>query len=942
MKHIFLGVAAGLFALASNAQTFTNISASLPGTYNSGNCVGFTDMDNDGLDDLVVLHLSKNLRVLYQQPDGSFTEVAYGAVSTANQWGMTVADYDNNGHKDVFCGGSYDGVHVKRIDAVGSVVDMQLTNGQMFMQACNFADIDNDGQLDVFACHDDGLSRMWRGVGSDLVAAPELIDLTDYALTGYPGNDHSGNYGTVWSDFDGDGDLDLMIAKCRQFINNPADPRRLNQLWVNDGNNFYAEDADARGLVYPEQSWTADFADIDNDGDFDCFITTHSSTMKLLENDGNGYFTDITAGSGVDVSGFVLQAKLADFDNDGYVDVVLGGGADGYFHNNGDQTFTAMEVFPAGDVMHSFAMGDVNRDGFLDLYASYGNGYNQADMANPDRLWLNNGNSNHWISFDLQGIVSNQDAVGTKVVITGDFGTQVREVRSGESYGITNTFSCMFGLGAHTSVDQVQVYWPSGLVTTINDPSIDTYHGLLEAPCQIAVAIEASALEFCPGGSVTLTAPAGFSQYAWVGLGSTSATATVSQSGVYSVTVFDANGCAGVSNTISVVEVTGEAPTVSVSGDLALCEGQTLDLIASAAASWSWNTGANSQSITVTESGEYFVTATDICGNENASASVWVEVFPSPAVPAVSGPVSGPAGQSWDLVGTSATLHWYDAPNATEPIFIGSVFTTPVLNENTTYWVEDVLESAASTGQGGELTTDAGQMHNSNAYYLIFDAYEDIVIETVKVFANGAGIRTIAVIDENNMVLASGDYNIPDGESEVALNLFVPAGSNYGLRCLTDNPQLWRDGLGSSLNYPYAIGDLASITKSSVTGSNTFNYYYFFYDWKVSTPTVTCVSERVAVEVLIVGVEESMEAGVSRVFPVPTSDLLYIEWNGAPEGLADVRLMDGMGRLVKEWNHLAWDGAGRLMLDLSDLASGRYTLQMMASGRQWVKQVEVR
>ena len=942
MKHIFLGVAVGLVALGAQAQTFTNISSSLPGTYNSGNCVGFTDMDNDGLDDLVVLHLSKNLRVLYQQPDGSFTEQAYGAVSTANQWGMTVADFDNNGHKDVFCGGSYDGVHVKRIESIGTVVDMQLANGQMFMQACNFADIDNDGQLDVFGCHDDGLSRMWRGEGSNLVAAPELMDLTDYALAGYPGNDHSGNYGTVWSDFDGDGDLDLMIAKCRQFINNPADPRRLNQLWVNDGSNFYAEDANARGLVYPEQSWTADFADIDNDGDFDCFITTHSSTMKLLENDGNGYFTDITAGSGVDVSGFVLQAKLADFDNDGFVDVVLGGGADGYFHNNGDQTFTAMEVFPAGDVMHSFAMGDVNRDGFLDLYASYGNGYNQADMANPDRLWLNNGNSNHWIAFDLQGIISNKDAVGTKVVITGDFGTQVREVRSGESYGITNTFSCMFGLGSHTSVDQVMVYWPSGLVTTINDPAIDTYHGLLEAPCQIAVTIQASALEFCPGGSVTLTAPAGFNQYTWSGLGSTSATATVSEAGSYSVTVFDAAGCAGVSNTVSVVEVTGEAPTITASGDLVLCAGQTLDLIASSAANWTWSTGATSQSIAVTESGEYFVTATDICGNVSASETLVVEVFASPSEPAVSGPVVGPPGLTWELVGNSESLHWYDAPNATTPIFIGSVFTTPIVNESTTFWVEDVLESVGSTGQGGELTTDAGQMHNNSTYYLIFDAYEDIVIESVKVFANGAGVRTIAVVDENDVVLASGDYNIPDGESEVALNLFVPAGSNYGLSCITDNPQLWRDGLGSSLNYPYAIGDLASITKSSVTGNNTYNYYYFFYDWEVSTPTVTCTSERVAVEVLIVGVEEEMAEGVSRVFPVPTSDVLFVEWNGTPAGLADVRMIDGMGRLVKEWNRLSWDGAGRLMLDLSDLAPGRYSLQMMAGGRQWVKQVEVR
>ncbi len=942
MKRILLGLTAWVAVQSAHAQTFTNASSTLPGTYNSGNCVGFTDMNNDGLDDIVVLHLSKNARVLYQQADGSFEEVSYGAVSTANQWGMTIADFDNNGHKDIFCGGSYDGVHVKRIDAVGNAVDMQLPNGQMFMQACNFADIDNDGQLDAFGCHDDALSRMWRGQGSDLVSAAELIDLTDYALAGYPGNDHSGNYGTVWSDFDGDGDLDLMIAKCRQFINNPADPRRLNQLWVNDGSNNYYEDADARGLVYPEQSWTADFADIDNDGDFDCFITTHSSTMKLLENDGNGYFTDITAGSGVDVSGFVLQAKLADFDNDGFVDVVIGGGADGYFRNNGNQTFTAVEVFPAGDVMHSFAMGDVNRDGFLDLYASYGNGYNQADMANPDRLWLNNGNANHWIAFDLQGIISNKDAVGAKVVITGSFGTQIREVRSGESYGITNTFSCMFGLGANGTVDQATVYWPSGLVTTLNNPAIDVYHGVLEAPCQIEVAITASAVEFCPGSSVTLTAPEGYSQYTWTGLSSTAASVEVSAAGSYTATVFDENGCAGVSNTVSVVEVTGDAPTVSVSGALELCAGEELDLIASSAATWTWNTGATSQSLTVTATGDYFVTTTDICGNVNSSEVISVEVFPAPATPEVSGPNVGPPGSTWDLVGNSPTLHWYDEETATTPIFIGSTFTTPVLNASTTYWVEDVLETEGATGQGGELTTDAGQMHNNNSYFLIFDAYEDIVIESVRVFANGAGVRTIAVLDEAENVLATGDYMIPDGESEVALNLFVPAGTNYGLACMSDNPQLWRDGLGSSLNYPYAVGDLASITKSSVTGNNTFNYYYFFYDWKVATPTVTCTSDRIAVEFLVVGVADADLENSTRVFPVPTSDVLNIEWKGGQEGPADVRILDGMGRLVKEWNGVRMDGVGRLTVDVSDLASGRYTLQLRAGDRQVVRQVEVR
>ena len=247
MQKLFTLALAMASATMLFAQSFSNASSSLPDSYNSGNCVGFTDMNNDGFDDIVVLDQSKTVKVLYQDGDGAFTEVDYGSVSNSNQWGMTIGDYDNDGHKDVFSGGSYDGVHIKHIDAVGSYTDMQLDNGNMFMQACNFADIDNDGQLDVFGCHDDALSRMWSGNGSALDYNQELFDLTNYDFSDYPTTDHSGNYGTVWCDFDQDGDLDLTIAKCRQFVGDPFDPRRINQLWINDGNNNYTEAAEERG-----------------------------------------------------------------------------------------------------------------------------------------------------------------------------------------------------------------------------------------------------------------------------------------------------------------------------------------------------------------------------------------------------------------------------------------------------------------------------------------------------------------------------------------------------------------------------------------------------------------------------------------------------------------------------------------------------------------------
>ena len=141
--------------------------------------------------------------------------------------------------------------------------------------------------------------------------------------------------------------------------------------------------------------------------------------------------------------------------------------------------------------------------------ASYGNSYVTPDDNNADVLWLNEGNDNHWIAFDLEGFESNLDAVGAKVTLIGDFGTMVREIRGGESYGITCTFACRFGLGDHESVDQAVVQWPSGSETVVLNPAIDQYHNVLEVPC-VDVVASANAVSFCPGEVVTLSANEGF------------------------------------------------------------------------------------------------------------------------------------------------------------------------------------------------------------------------------------------------------------------------------------------------------------------------------------------------------------------------------------------------------------------------------------------------
>ena len=404
-----------------------------PVNHYSGVAIAVVDVNGDGLDDIVRLNQGKDLSISYQTaPNQPFTQQVLAPVSNESQWGMCAADVDNNGICDIMSGGSYDGIKFITANDDGSAFSTYvMTAPQTFVQAVNFADVNNDGWLDAFVCHDDGVSRIFGNNGDgSFTFQPGWIDLTTL-----PVSDNSGNYGSVWSDVNNDGLTDLYIAKCRQGVNSATDPRRINQLFLNNGDGTYTQDVtNASGLRIGAQSWTADFGDIDNDGDFDCFITNHDVSCQLLENDGAGHFTDISEAAGIQntIQGTAIQGVFRDFDNDGYIDILVAGSAHFLLKNNGDKTF-AVENNPFDNQdMESYAIGDLNHDGFQDVYGGYANIYTTPSNI-PDALWLNNGNDNHFFGLNLRGVQSNRNGVGAKIYLYIALGTQVREVRSGES-----------------------------------------------------------------------------------------------------------------------------------------------------------------------------------------------------------------------------------------------------------------------------------------------------------------------------------------------------------------------------------------------------------------------------------------------------------------------------------------------------------------------------
>jgi hypothetical protein len=450
--------AAGLTFSLSVSEPVVNLLNFTPTTIGVG-AQAVLDMNADYLDDLVSAN-GDELSVAYQEPDGTFsiqTITISDGVANSPSWSICGGDLDGNGFNDLLFAGGGGASFIWANDA-GTAYNETSDGNYIFCQRSNLVDMDADGNLDAFVCHDVAPNIWYMNNGT------QNFDWNQGGLGDTP---DGGNYGSVWIDYDNDCDIDMFIAKCRGG-NTPAN---INQMHRNNGDGTYTEVGEEIGLADNVQTWSSAWGDYDNDGDMDVVVGASSFANgghKVMINDGNGNFTDQTAGSGFDTyTGTGIEWAPADFNNDGYVDIIGAGNA--VMVNQGNLTFVPSQlVFGVGP------MGDLNNDGFIDVVAG-------------GTAYMNFPNGNNFITLNMRGTVSNKNGIGARVTLYSPSGQQIRDIRSGEGFRYMSTLNGHFGIGQDEQIDRITICWPSGITDEILNPAINQNLMVIEGEHEVGV-----------------------------------------------------------------------------------------------------------------------------------------------------------------------------------------------------------------------------------------------------------------------------------------------------------------------------------------------------------------------------------------------------------------------------------------------------------------------
>jgi len=442
------------------------------------------DFERNGLYDVVTSDFGQcaPMHFFHNNGDGTFSDRTSQAGLSDQLGGLNLVqtDYNNDGCLDILVlRGAWEFPQRKsllRNNCDGTFTDVTAASGlaepATDTQTAVWADIDNDGYLDLFVGNENKPSQLFRNRG----------DGTFEDISHAAGIDRIAfTKGVVAADYDNDGYVDFFVSN----LNGD------NFLYHNNHDKTFTEVAKQAGVQKPWQSFAAWFFDYDNDGWPDLFVTSYyvsvdeslrsylglppnAETLKLYKNLGNGTFRDVTSEVGLDRVLMPMGANFGDIDNDGFLDMYLGTGNPSYasllpnvlLHNKEGKFFTDVTASSGTGELHkghAVAFADIDNDGDEDLLAEIG-GAVPGD-SHAFRLFENPGNGNDWISLHLVGVKTNRAAIGARIKVTvqneGKTTRSIyRTVGSGGSFG-ASPLTQHVGLGKSARIVNLEIWWPT-------------------------------------------------------------------------------------------------------------------------------------------------------------------------------------------------------------------------------------------------------------------------------------------------------------------------------------------------------------------------------------------------------------------------------------------------------------------------------------------------
>ena len=461
-----------------------------PGSLNRG--AVFCDFDNDGDLDLLAANM----------PPGQAREKHVPTTLFRNQLKETGAPRFENVTR------------VAGLMRAGNANDEKIGGIGDTAGGVGCADYDRDGDLDIYWKNADGdiENALFRNEGNwtfaDVTAASGAAVQSKLRESNAQGSPN-------WTDFDQDGWIDLLVT-------NERDSKILLR---NKGDGTFEDITRSRrppsGIPFlnPGYAQGACIADFDNDGDMDVYLPLADQANRLLlsrlKEKGALTYDDVTAKSGAGDMRGARGCAVADFDNDGHVDIYVNNGGpsntlindvikdfppfvqfyiawepaeNALLRNNGDATFSDVTRGSGAEgwgIGSGVGAADVNADGFPDLFVAnrtyYAAGKRVSPQPGQNRLYVNRGNRNNWVKVRLQGTRSNRNAYGTMIKVTSGDLVQYHETQSAHGYNSTSDPVITFGLGARTVVDSIEVRWPGGATQTIRAPQPRSIVDIVEA-----------------------------------------------------------------------------------------------------------------------------------------------------------------------------------------------------------------------------------------------------------------------------------------------------------------------------------------------------------------------------------------------------------------------------------------------------------------------------